>query len=257
MANKLKQIWRSGGVAINGWLAIPNGFSAELMAIAGWDSLTVDLQHGLQDYMSMLGCFQAMQAHSVQGGAVMPMARVPWNEPGIIGKALDAGALGVICPMTNTAEQVRAFVQAASYPPAGQRSNGPTRAALYGPATGYQSTANEDTVRIAMVETADALDNLDAILAVPGLDAVYIGPSDLGFSLGLPPILDRDEPQVIAIYERVVRAAKARGIAAGVHCLTPAYARRMIAMGFTLVTSGSDSGFIAAGARAAVAATRG
>ena len=251
VANALKTIWQSGGTAVNGWLAIPNGYTAELMALGGWDSLTVDLQHGLQDYMSMLHCFQAMQAHPV-----MPMVRVPSNEPGIIGKALDAGAYGVICPMVNTAEQAEAFVAAASYPPAGQRSNGPTRAALYGPSTGYQKTANAETLRIPMIETRQAVENLDAILSVPGVDAVYIGPSDLGFSLGLPPVLDREEPQILEIYDRVIRAARERGIAAGVHCLTPAYARRMIAMGFRLVTAAADNLLIRSGAQAAVAATR-
>lgn len=251
MANRLKEIWQAGGTAVNGWLAIPSGFATELMAQAGWDSLTVDLQHGLQDYMSMLHCFQAMQPH-----AVMPMVRVPSNEPGIIGKAMDAGALGVICPLINTAEQAQAFVSAALYPPAGQRSNGPARAAIYGPKAGYQKTATEDTVRIVMIETQQALDNLDAILAVPGVDAIYVGPSDLGFSLGLPPILDREEPQILQIYERLVRATQERGLAAGIHCLTPAYGRRMIEMGFRMITTGADSAFVGNGARAAVAATR-
>ena len=122
MPNKLKQLWQQDRAAVNGWLAIPSGFSAEVMAQAGWDSVTVDLQHGVQDYMSMVACFQAMQAHPV-----LPMARVPSNEPGIVGKVLDAGAYGVICPLVNTAAEAQAFVAACRYPPAGRRSNGPIR----------------------------------------------------------------------------------------------------------------------------------
>jgi 4-hydroxy-2-oxoheptanedioate aldolase len=251
MANKLKQIWQAGGAAVNGWLAIPNGFSAEVMAQSGWDSVTVDLQHGVQDYLSMVTCFQAMQAHPV-----LPMVRVPWNEPGILGKVLDAGAYGVICPMVNTEAQARAFVAGCRYPPAGARSNGPIRAGIYGVSTGYQKTANEEVLCIPMIETAEALGNLDAILDVPGIDAIYVGPSDLGFSLGLIPILDREEPQILEIYERLIRETSKRGIVAGVHCGSVAYAKKAIGMGFKLVTIGSDSIFIGQGARAAVQGMR-
>ncbi len=251
MANKLKQIWQSGGAAINGWLAIPNGFSAETLAAAGWDSVTVDLQHGVQDYLSMVSCFQAIQPHPV-----LPMVRVPWNEPGIIGKVLDAGAYGVICPMVNTVEAARAFVSYCRYPPAGDRSNGPIRAGIYGVSTGYQKTANEEVLCIPMIETREAIANLDAILDVPGIDAVYIGPSDLGFSHGLVPVLDREEPEMLAIIERVAKQADKHGLVAGIHCGSAAYAKRAIGMGFKLVTVGSDAVFISSGARATVAALR-
>ena len=250
MANKIKQIWQSGGAVINGWLAIPNGFSAEVLASAGWDSVLVDLQHGIQDYQSMVQCFQAMQAHPV-----VPLVRVPWNEPGIIGKVMDAGAAGVVCPMVNTVAEARAFVGACRYPPEGHRSNGPIRAGIY--TESYQKTANVETLCIPMIETGEAVSNLEAILDVPGIDAVYIGPSDLGFSIGLPPILDREEPQILDIYDRVVRETAKRGLAACVHCGTAAYAKRAIGMGFKLVTIGSDSAFIAAGARAALSEVRG
>ena len=251
MANKLKQIWQSGGAAVNGWLAIPNGFSAETMAQAGWDSVTVDMQHGVQDYLSTVMCFQAMQAHPV-----LPMVRVPWNEPGIVGKVLDAGAYGVICPMVNSVEEARAFVSYCRYPPAGARSNGPIRAGIYGASTGYQKTANEEILCIPMIETKQAVENLEAILDVPGIDAVYIGPSDLGFSYGLIPVLDRDEPQILEIYDKIIRETAKRGIAACVHCGSAAYAKRAIGMGFKLVTVGSDATFIATGARQVVADMR-
>ena len=251
MPNKIKQLWQSGGAAVNGWLAIPNGFSAETMAQAGWDSVTVDLQHGVQDYMSMVGCFQAMQSHPV-----LPMVRVPWNEPGIVGKVLDAGAYGVICPMVNTVEEAQKFVSYCRYPPAGARSNGPIRAGIYGVSTNYQKTANEEILCIPMIETQQAVDNLEAILDVPGIDAVYIGPSDLGFSMGLIPILDREEPQILAIYDRIVRETAKRGIAACVHCGTAAYAKRAIGMGFKLVTISNDSGLMLTAAKAAVTEAR-
>src|SRR6202021_246068 len=120
MANNVKKVWASGKAVVNAWLAIPSGFSAEVIAQCGFDSVTVDMQHGVQDYLSMVTCFQAMQAHPV-----LPMVRVPWNEPGILGKVLDAGAYGVICPVVNTEAQARAFGAGCRYPPAGARSNGP------------------------------------------------------------------------------------------------------------------------------------
>ncbi len=251
MANRLKQLWDDGKPAINGWLAIPSGFSAEVMAQGGWDSVTVDLQHGVQDYQTMVACFQAMQSHPV-----LPMVRVPWNEPGIVGKVLDAGAYGVICPMINTKAEAEAFVSYCRYPPAGKRSNGPIRAGIYGVGTAYQSTANQEILCLPMIETQEAVDNLDAILDVPGIDAVYIGPSDLGFSMGLIPVLDREEPVIMDIYKKILDATKKRGLRACVHCLTPAYAKRMIAMGFNLVTLGNDSGLMLGAARAAVKAAR-
>ena len=251
MPNKVKQLWAAGKPVINGWLAIPSGFAAEVYAQGGWDSVTVDLQHGVQDYQSMVQCFQAMQSHPV-----LPMVRVPWNEPGIVGKVLDAGAYGVICPMVNTRAEAEAFVSYVRYPPDGKRSNGPIRAGIYGQGTTYQSTANDEILCIPMVETGEAVENLEAILDVPGVDAVYIGPSDLGFSMGLPPVLDREEPQIVPIYERIISEAHKRGKHACVHCLQPAYAKRMIAMGFDLVTLGNDSGLMLAAARNAVQSTR-
>ncbi len=251
MPNAVKKAWSEGKATVNGWLAIPSGFSAEVMAQAGWDSVTVDLQHGVQDYLSMVHCFQAMQVHPV-----VPMVRVPWNEPGIIGKVLDAGAYGVICPMINTKAEAEAFINYAKYPPRGKRSNGPIRAAIYGTAGTYQQVANDEILCMPMIETQQAIDNLGAILDVPGIDAVYIGPSDLGFSMGLPPVLDREEPQILKIYETIIAETGKRGLKAGVHCMKPEYAKRMIDMGFSMVTLGNDSGILLTAARAAVAATR-
>lgn len=251
MANRVKQIWTSGGVVLNGWLAIPSGFSAEVLAQCGFDSMTVDLQHGVQDYMSMVECFQAMQSQPVT-----PLVRVPWNEPGIIGKVLDAGAYGVICPMINTREEAENFVSYCKYPPRGARSNGPIRAGLYGEKSGYQKTANAETLCIPMLETRSAITNMEQILDVDGVAGIYVGPSDLGFSYGLPPKLDRDEPEILKIYERVIRACEMRKICPGIHTASVAYARRAIDMGFRLVTLMSDASILAHFARTAIEETR-
>lgn len=251
MSNQLKRRLQSGKAAVNGWLAIPSGFAAEVMAQCGWNSVTVDMQHGVQDYLSMVACFQAMQAHPVT-----PLVRVPWNEPGIIGKVLDGGAMGVICPMVNTKAEAEQLVAACKYPPAGKRSNGPIRAAMYGEASNYQATANDEVLVIPMIETEEAIDNIGAILDVPGIDGIYVGPSDLGLSLGLVPILDREEPKILGIYEKLLAETKRRGLFAGLHNGSAAYAARMIGIGFRFVTIGNDSGLMARAAREAVAATR-
>ena len=252
MANNLKQIWAQDKAAVNGWLAIPSGFSAEVMAQCGFDTLTVDLQHGVQDYMSMVTCFQAMGRFPVT-----PMVRVPWNEPGIIGKALDGGAMGVICPMINSRAEAEKFVAACKYPPDGARSNGPIRAGMYGDvSSGYQTTANAECLAIPMIETKEAIGNLDAILDVPGISGVYVGPSDLGFSYGLVPKLDREEPEMLAIFDRVIEATARRGIRAGIHCGSAGYASRAIGMGFRLVTITNDSSLLMVAARTATAQVR-
>jgi 4-hydroxy-2-oxoheptanedioate aldolase len=251
MANKVKEIWAAGKAAVNGWLAIPSGFSAEVMAQCGFDSVTVDMQHGVQDYLSMVQCFQAMQAHPVT-----PMVRVPWNEPGIIGKVLDGGAYGVICPMINTRQEAENFVSYCKYPPRGTRSNGPIRAGLYGSSSGYQATANDETLCIPMIETRTAVENMESILDVEGIAGVYVGPSDLGFSYGLVPKLDRDEPEILKIYEKLVKECDKRKIYPGIHCSGPAGAARAIGLGFRLVTLLNDSGILATGAKSWVADTR-
>jgi 4-hydroxy-2-oxoheptanedioate aldolase len=251
MANNVKKILASGKAVMNGWLVIPSGFSAEVMAQCGFDSITVDLQHGVQDYQSMVQCFQAMQAHPVT-----PLVRVTWNEPGNLGKALDAGAMGVICPMINTKKDAEAFVSACKYPPLGSRSNGPVRASMYGPASGYQSTANEETLCIPLIETKTAIRNLDAILDVEGIAGVYIGPTDLCFSYGLPPELDVELPQILRIYDELIKKCSKQNIFAGIHCASAAYAARAIGMGFRMTSVMNDGRMMAACAKAVVAQVR-
>ncbi|HQR20634.1 MAG TPA: aldolase/citrate lyase family protein [Burkholderiaceae bacterium] len=248
--NRLRSIWNSGGAAVNGWLAIGNSFAAETMAQQGWDSLTIDLQHGMVDYVSMIPMLQAISTT-----ATVPVVRVPWLEPGILMKTLDAGAYAVICPMVNTREDAQRLVSYTQYAPRGTRSYGPVRATLYGGADYFQH-ANDTIVRFAMIETAQAIDNLDAILSVEGLDAVYIGPSDLSISLGCKPTFDELEPRAAQAVEHVLARARHHGVVAGIHNGTPEAALARIAMGFQFVTISSDARLMAAGAQQVIAKMR-
>ena len=248
--NNLRALWQSGGAAVNGWLAIPNGFSAETMAHQGWDSLTIDLQHGVVDYQAMVGMLQAISTTPT-----VPVVRVPWLEAGILMKALDAGAYGVICPMINTREDAQKLVAWTHYAPRGTRSFGPVRALLYG-GPDYPQHANDTIVTFAMIETAAALDNLDSILSVEGLDAVYIGPSDLSLSLGCRPTMDDLEPKAAEAVEHILARAKAHGVVAGIHNSGPEAALQRIAKGFQFVTVSSDARLIAAGAQQVMASMR-
>jgi 4-hydroxy-2-oxoheptanedioate aldolase len=248
--NRLRTIWQQGGAAINGWLAIPNGFSAETMAHQGWDTLTIDLQHGVVDYAQMVTMLQAISTT-----ATVPIVRVPWLEPGILMKTLDAGAYGVICPMINTREDAQKLVAYTHYAPRGTRSFGPVRALLYGGAD-YPQHANDTIVTFAMIETAAALDNLDDILSVEGLDAIYIGPSDLSLALGCKPAFDDLDPLAAQAVDHILARAKAHGVVAGIHNGGPEAALARIAKGFQFTTVSSDARLIAAGAQQVMAAMR-
>ena len=248
--NGVRNIWRQGGAAINGWLGIPSSIASESMAQAGWDSLTIDLQHGLVDYTSAVPMLQAITTTKIT-----PMARVPWLEPGIIMKMLDAGAYGIICPMINSREECETLVGACRYAPKGYRSFGPTWAIWYA-GSDYAKQANDTVLAIAMIETQKAMDNLDAIMSTPGLDGIYIGPADLGLSLGGEPRGDQTEPKIYQAIERILATAKKHNVVAGIHCSSTAYAKKMIGIGFQLVTVMSDVGTLATVARATVAEMR-
>lgn len=242
-SNPMRERFMNNRAVLNGWLHIPSGVSAEAMAHQGFDSLTIDMQHGLIHYESALAMLQAISTTSVPA-----LARVPWNEPGIIMKMLDAGCYGIICPMVNTREEAAAFVEACRYPPAGYRSFGPTRVKYYA-GHDYAAHANETVVTLAMIETVEALENLDEILTVPGLDGVYVGPADLSQSFGGDPGADFGSGPVVDALERIVTAANGRGLVAGLHNNSADYARQMIAMGYRFVTVSSDLNFMAQGAR--------
>jgi 4-hydroxy-2-oxoheptanedioate aldolase len=249
--NRLREIWANGGAVVNGWLAIPNSFSAETMAHQGWDSLTIDLQHGVIDYSNMIPMLQAVSTTDT-----VPVVRVPWLEPGILMKALDAGAYGVICPMVNTRADAEKLVAYTHYAPRGTRSFGPVRALLYGGAD-YPTQANDTIVTFAMIETAQALENLDDILSTPGLDAIYIGPSDLSLALGCNPTFDELDPKAADAVQHILARAKAHKVVAGIHNGSPEAALKRIAMGFQFVTVSSDARLLAAGAQQIVNTMRG
>lgn len=232
------------------WLSLANAYSAEALANLGFDWVCVDLQHGLLDYADLTTLLPAIST-----SAATPLVRVPWNEPYEIMKALDAGAYGVIVPMVNDREEAERAVAACRYPPDGMRSFGPIRAALYG-GRGYALEANGEIACIAMIETRRGLDNLEDIVATPGIDAVYIGPADLALALGLPPTGDTDHPEHAAAVTRIREACHDAGIAAGIHTSSLEYTRKYLSAGFNLVTLGSDAGFMMRAAAQDLAAVR-
>lgn len=250
--NSLKDAWKAGKKTVNGWLGIPNGISAEAMAQGGWDSITIDCQHGPIDFQAGVACLQA-----ISGYDTTPMARVPWLEPGIIMKMLDAGAYGIICPMVNTKEEAERFVGACRYYPAGYRSFGPTRVTWYAGSDYYQH-ANSSLLTLAMIETRQAMSNLDAILSVPGLDGVYVGPADLAITLGEQPVGDPTSTVTLSAIKEIVTKTKAKGLFAGIHTASAEGARHKThEMGFDFATILADTALLSNAAKAAVGAFRG
>ena len=249
-SNPLRKVWAEGRTAVNGWLAVPSVISAEAMAVAGWDVITVDLQHGTADYSDLLALLPVIE----KSGAAS-MVRVPWVDEAPIMRALDAGAMGIIAPMIETAADAERFVSACLYPPDGRRSSGPIRARLAFGAD-YQPSANREIVTLAMIETRSAVDELEAILKVPGLTGVYIGPSDLGSAFGHGPGFDRSEPEVLELIEHIRRTTAEAGLMCCLHCGAPDYARGAAERGMNLVTISSDARFIEAGAMESVKAFR-
>jgi 4-hydroxy-2-oxoheptanedioate aldolase len=249
--NRVRTIWNEGGAVVNGWLAIANSFCAEVMASAPFDSITIDTQHGMVDFEAAVAMFGA-----ISGYPPTPLARVKWNDPAATMKLLDAGAYGIICPMINRRTECEHFVGACRYAPEGFRSFGPARGLLYG-GPDYASEANRTIVTIAMIETAEALDNLDDIMSVEGLDGVYIGPNDLALSLGHEPTPEPTAPEVQEAIEAIRAAAERNGVVAGIHVPSGESARRRIDQGFRFVTIANDARLLAAAASAEIAAARG
>ena len=209
------------------------------MSHQGWDSLTLDMQHGATSHSDVLQILQAISTTEV-----VPMVRLNWNEPGQIMKVLDAGAYGIICPMVSNREQAEKFVQACLYPPKGYRSFGPTRGFMYG-GSDYVDHSNDEILKLAMIETKEALQELDKIMSTPGLDGIYIGPADLSLAIGEKPGFDK--PEGHPTYEQMLNIlshAKKHNLIAGIHNATPEYAKKMIDLGFQIVTVGSDKIFM-------------
>jgi len=247
--NALKTAWNAGDATLGLWASAPEPACAEVYGGIGYDYINIDMQHGLIGYSDVVNVLRGL----VRSDSVITV-RVPWNEPGIIGKVLDAGAMGVIIPMVNTVEEAEAAVRACRYAPRGSRSYGPIRASgLFGP--GYAEKANDEIVCVPMIETVEAMDNLDAILDVEGIDAVYIGPADLSISLGLPPDSDNPDDSFQDALKAVVDGCKKRGIAPGIHSV-PKWAPTRLEQGFQMVTVTSDLGALGSGAAGALRSTR-
>jgi 4-hydroxy-2-oxoheptanedioate aldolase len=243
--NRIRKLWARGEAAVNGWLLIPSAFSAELVAKSGFDCLLVDMQHGVIGYETMVGMLQAISTTGT-----MPLVRVLDLDAGMIGKVLDAGAYGIICPMVNTRAQAEALVRAAKYPPRGLRSFGPARAVLYA-GFDYPQGADDEIVLLAMIETAEALANVDEILSVPGIDVAYIGPADLSISLGLSFPTNPPHPKLVDAIETIRAACERHDVVAGVHTVPGITPAEFIRQGFRFVTTGIDMEFILGGASAA------
>lgn len=248
--NRLRELLRAGEPAVNAWLSIPSAYAAEVMGHQGFDSVTVDLQHGMIGFEAAVAMLQA-----ISSTPAVPLARVSRNDPALVMQLLDAGAYGIVCPMVSSAAEARLLVEACRYPPAGQRSFGPARGLLYG-GPDYVAEADREVMALAMIETRAAVEDLDAILAVEGLDGTYVGPNDLSLALGRPPRAEPDDPELAATIVDVARRSRARGLTAGIFCSSGEAAARRVAEGFTLVTPGNDVGLLSRAAKAAVAAVR-
>ena len=244
-ANRLREIWAAGKPATNFWLGVPSMLSAEIVAHQGWDSLTVDMQHGHIGFESMVAMLTA-----ISSTASVPLVRVPWNQPGDVMRALDAGSYGVICPNIDTREQCERFVGACRYAPQGYRSVGPKRAVLYG-GSDYIARANETVLAIVQVESALGLKNVAEIASVKGLDMIYIGPTDLTLSLGRDIRVGLADPVLMKAIDEILASAKAAGIRAGIYCRNADDAKAMFAKGFDLATVTSDDALLSAGAAVA------
>ena len=248
--NRMREGMLRGNTAICGQLVTSSTIIAEVMAHEPFDAVLLDLQHGEIEFPAAVHLLQALATTNAT-----PLVRLPWNSPAIIMKLLDAGAHGLVCPMVNTRAQCEAFVQAACYPPAGFRSYGPLRAHLQG-GTGYSGWANEHVLKIAMIETAEAMSNLDDIMSTPGLDGVYIGPSDLSASYGGPFAPDWHDGPVRQAIDDVLYAAGKHEIFSGIYVHSPEYGREMTDLGFDFIVLQSEVVFIQRQAAAAFAVLR-
>jgi 4-hydroxy-2-oxoheptanedioate aldolase len=245
----LKTLWRNGGTALGGWLSLREPLLAEAAANSGFDYVCVDMQHGLADYGEVVTLLHAMARLPT-----VPIVRVPWNEQGIIGRVLDAGALGVIIPMVNSPEEARRAVAACRYAPKGARSFGPLTAGIrHG--GGYFGGADDLVACIPMIETRQAVEAIDDILDVEGIDAVYIGPADLSITYGLPPGVDNPGEPFDGALAKVVDSCQRHGVVPGIHSIAALAAKRQQG-GFRMITVGNDAGAAMAGMRADATSAR-
>jgi 4-hydroxy-2-oxoheptanedioate aldolase len=228
----LRTQWNEGRDTLGVWLANPSPIAAEMVARVGYDYVCIDNQHGVNDYQGTVAMAQAI----LLGGGT-PIARVPWNEPGIIGKMLDGGVEGIIVPMVNSAAEAAAVVRYGRYAPAGARSFGPVVAGMRRP--NHYEWAADGIALIPMIETVEAIANLDEILAVPGIDAIYVGPADLSITLGLKPGNNDGEAKFDDALATIVAGCRKAGVVPGIHA-TAALIERRLEQGFRMITVTSD-----------------
>ncbi|HEX4215994.1 MAG TPA: aldolase/citrate lyase family protein [Candidatus Dormibacteraeota bacterium] len=225
---------------IGGGCVIPNTLAAELVASAGFDYVSVDQQHGVMDNALLLSMLQTIGA----AGSI-PLTRVPANHPDMIMRALDFGALGVVVPLVETAEEAASAVGACRYPPNGVRSYGPVRAQIVMGSS--ETTALEEVACLALVETLEGLKNVDLIASVPGLTGIYVGPNDLALSLGLPrPAAWPPSEGLLEALGTIRSACERHGIIPGIGVANASTAAKCVALGFRMVGVGYDANHLAA-----------
>ena len=244
--NRVKELWREQKAAIGTWLALDSPIVAEIIGHLGFDWVVIDTEHASIDIGTTQSIIQAMSATDT-----VPIVRVPWNDPALIKRALDAGAYGLVIPMVNSKEEALKAVQASRYPPVGARSYGGPRARLYG-GYDYFAHSNEEIALIIQIEHIDAVNNIDEILSVAGIDAYFIGPSDLAASMGIKPELDNTDPRHIEAVKKVVAAGKKHHVPGGILVGSPGAVGERIAQGFQFIGLGSDEGFLRSAASAAL-----
>jgi 4-hydroxy-2-oxoheptanedioate aldolase len=250
----LAQRLRAGETVHSGWCGLPYPIVAETIGRDGFPAVTLDSQHGLWDLNAILTTIAAVR----QGGAA-PVVRVPVGDFATVSRVLDFGAEGIIAPMINTEADARALAAAAKFPPIGERSWGPHRATtLAGLAdqSVYLREANDHVVTLAMIETRTALKNLDAIVATPGVDGVFLGPSDLSIALSDGKQVDPMSKDVDAEIDRIVAAAQKAKKIPGAYCHTAERAVALGKRGFKFLAVMSDLAFLRAGAAAALKALK-
>jgi len=235
--NTVKEKLSAGEPSVGTWLSLASPISAEYMAHAGFDWLVVDTEHSPVGFETTVQCFQAICTTDT-----IPMARVAWNDPMLMKRLLDAGAMGLVVPMVNSPEEAERAVKSMKYPPVGFRSLGGGRAALYG--SDYMSWANDEIAVIVQIEHIDAVNKAVEILSVKGVDACFIGPNDLAGSMGLKPDIHCRHPEHEAAVMRVLESAKKVGKPAGIHCVTVEAVKRRMEQGFQFIAISSDAGLL-------------
>lgn len=235
--NTVKEKLSAGKPSVGTWLSLASWLSAEYMAHAGFDWLVVDTEHSPVGFETTVNCFQAICTTDT-----IPMARVAWNDPMLIKRLLDAGAMGLVVPMVNSPEEAERAVKAMKYPPQGIRSLGGGRASLYG--SDYFAEANNEIAVIIQIEHIDAVKRAEAILSVDGVDACFIGPNDLAGSMGLKPDIHCSHPDHESAVMQTLKSAKKAGKPAGIHCVTTEAVNRRIEQGFQFIAISSDAGIL-------------